>query len=301
MTGMVSLEVTMFFLILVGFAVKKFRLVGEQGKAVITDLVVNLVLPCNIIKSFMIEFNMQTLRSFAVILLISLILQAGCVLMGRLLYGKDKSGRSKCLQFGIICSNAGFLGNPIAEEAFGSMGLALASIYLIPQRIVMWSAGISVFSDGVNKKQILKQTLTHPCIIACEIGLVIMLGQISLPQVLTDLITDISGCNTVLSTMVIGMILSDINAKKIWDADIFKYTVIRLLIIPFLVYVPCRLLELPDLVTGVSVMLAGMPAGATTSILALKYHADEEFGTNLVIFSTVCSIVTIPLWGFILG
>ena len=101
--------------------------------------------------------------------------------------------------------------------------------------------------------------------------------------------------------MVIGMILADINMEKIWDRDIFKFTVLRLLIIPALVYLPCRLLNMPYLVTGVSVMLAGMPAGATTSILALKYHADEEFGTNLVIFSTVCSIVTIPLWGIILG
>ena len=64
MTGMVSLEVTMFFLILVGFAVKRFRLVGEAGKGVLTDLVVNLILPCNIIKSFMIEFDMQVLKGF---------------------------------------------------------------------------------------------------------------------------------------------------------------------------------------------------------------------------------------------
>ncbi|HIV34282.1 MAG TPA: AEC family transporter [Candidatus Blautia intestinigallinarum] len=301
MTGMVSLEVTMFFLILVGFAVKRFRLVGEAGKGVLTDLVVNLILPCNIIKSFMIEFDMQVLKGFLSILLISTVLQAGCILLGRLLYGRDHSGKSKCLQFGVICSNAGFLGNPVAEEAYGSMGLALASIYLIPQRIVMWSAGIAVFSNGIDKKQILKQTLTHPCIIACNIGLVLMFTQFPLPQFVVDLITDLSGCNTVLSMMVIGMILADINMEKIWDRDIFKFTVLRLLIIPALVYLPCRLLNMPYLVTGVSVMLAGMPAGATTSILALKYHADEEFGTNLVIFSTVCSIVTIPLWGIILG
>ncbi len=300
MASMMSLEVTMFLLILVGFAVKRFRLVGEAGKNVLTDLVINLILPCNIIRSFLIEFDMQVLHGFLSILLISTVLQAGCILLGRILYGRDKSGKSKCLQYGTICSNAGFLGNPVAEETFGSMGLALASIYLIPQRIVMWTAGIAVFSNGVNVKQIVKQTLTHPCIVACNIGLVLMFTQLPLPGFLVELIDDLSSCNTVLSMMVIGMIVADINIKKIWDRDIFVFTVIRLLVIPALVYVPCRLLHVQELVTGVSVMLAAMPAGATTSILALKYHADEEFGTNLVIFSTLCSIFTILLWGMIL-
>ena len=51
-------------------------------------------------------------------------------------------GRYKCLQYGTICSNAGFLGNPIAEGIYGAEGLVLASVYLIPQRIMMWSSKV---------------------------------------------------------------------------------------------------------------------------------------------------------------
>ena len=54
MDNMISLEMTMFFLILTGFAVRRLGLVGDRGKEGITDLVVNLILNCNIIKSFLI-------------------------------------------------------------------------------------------------------------------------------------------------------------------------------------------------------------------------------------------------------
>ena len=300
MDNMISMEMTMFFLILTGFAVRRLWLVGDRGKEGITDLVVNLILPCNIIKSFLIEFNTKILHSFLSILLISMFLQFGCILLAKLLYGKMQTDRSKSLQFGIICSNAGFLGNPVAEGVYGQMGLALASIYLIPQRIVMWSEGLAIFSKEIDKKQILKKVLLHPCIIACEIGLLLMLTQCPLPTVVKTFVGNLGDCNTILSMLVIGMIVSDIRLKEILDRDIIIYTVIRLLIIPALVYLPCTWLGLPEKVVGVSTLLAGMPAGATTSMLALKYHSDEKFATNLVIFSTAVSVLTIPLWARIL-
>ena len=85
MDNMISLEMTMFFLILTGFAVRRLGLVGDRGKEGITDLVVNLILPCNIIKSFLIEFNTKILHSFLSILLISMFLQFGCILLAKLL------------------------------------------------------------------------------------------------------------------------------------------------------------------------------------------------------------------------
>ena len=47
-----------------------------------------------------------------------------------------------------ICSNADFL-ESIAEGIYGAEGLVLASVYLIPQRIMMWSSGLAVFPEAV--------------------------------------------------------------------------------------------------------------------------------------------------------
>lgn len=103
-----------------------------------------------------------------------------------------------------------------------------------------------------------------------------------------------------MSMMVIGMILADINLKDFWDWTVVKYTVHRLIIIPAIVYIVCRFLPLSKTVLGLCVLLAAMPAGATTSILAEKYQVDSPFATKMVIFSTLLSLPTICLWSIFL-
>lgn len=300
MQQLVNLQFTMFSMIVAGVILKKAGIVGEEGQNNITDLVIFLILPCNIIKSFMVEFSTNILLTFAGVLIISILIQVVCSLLGRVLYQKMELPKKKCLQYGTICSNAGFLGNPVAEGVFGSLGLTLASIYLIPQRIVMWSAGISVFTESPDRKTLIKKVLTHPCIIACMLGVLLMVSQLQLPGFLTAAIQTVSSCNTALSMMVIGMILADMNAKSMLDKKVLYFTIIRLILIPVFVYLPCKLLSIDPLITGVCVLLAAMPAGATTSILASKYNGDAEFATNLVIVSTLASLLTTPVWSAIL-
>jgi predicted permease len=164
----------------------------------------------------------------------------------------------------------------------------------------MWSAGISVFTQSPNKRTLFKKVITHPCIIACIIGLILMFAQVTLPDFLYSSLQSLSNCNTALSMMVIGMILADIDIKNMVEGNVIYFTVIRLVVIPLLVYIPCRLLQLDSLITGVCVLLAAMPAGATTSILASKYNGDAAFATKCVVFTTLISIITTPIWSFIL-
>lgn len=300
MAELLNLQITMFSMVAAGVIAKKLGLVSREGQANITDLVIYLILPCNIIKSFMVEFSTDILVTFTSVLIISVLIQLVCSILGRVLFRNIEPEKKKCLQYGTICSNAGFLGNPVAEGVFGSMGLTLAAIYLIPQRIVMWSSGISIFTQSPSKKTLLKKVLTHPCIIACAIGILLMVIQIPLPSFIENPLITISNCNTALSMMVIGMILADINIKQMFDKKIYFYTFLRLILIPIIVYIPCHLLHVDSLVTGVCVLLAAMPAGTTTSILAAKYNGDAAFATNMTILSTLLSLITTPVWSFIL-
>lgn len=300
MQQLINLQFTMFSMVAAGMILKRIGMISQEGQSNITDLVIYLILPCNIIRSFMVEFNKDILITFAGVLGISIGIQLLCTILGHFLYNRIDSPQKKCLQYGTICSNAGFLGNPVAEGIFGTMGLTLASIYLIPQRIVMWSAGISVFTDSPNKKTLLKKVITHPCIIACIIGITLMISQFQLPGYLDASIRTFSNCNTALSMMVIGMILADINMKQMFDKRIFYFTTLRLVIIPILIYIPCRYFQVDSLITGVCVILVAMPAGATTSILASKYNGDAAFATNMVIFSTLVSLITTPIWSVVL-
>ena len=290
----------MFALIITGLILKKVGVVGKEAQKGMTNLVIDLILPCNIIYSFMIKFSSKIAQDFVVILVISILIQVFCVILGGVLYNKCSVKRKKCLRYATICSNAGFLGNPIAQGVFGMMGLTLASIYLIPQRIMMWSSGLAVFSGSSDKMKTLKKVVTHPCILACVLGIILMVTGLPLPPGLDGAVTAVGNCNTAMSMMVIGMILADIDLKDFWDWTVVKYTVHRLVVIPAVVYIVCSFLPLNKTVLGLCVLLPAMPAGGTTSILAEKYQVDSPFATKMVIFSTLLSLPTICLWSIFL-
>lgn len=300
MLTLINLQITLFSLVAVGFLLKKIHIVGSQGQKNINDMVIYLILPCNIVQAFLNGDSEGMFTVYMEIFLISIGIQVVSVIYGKVMFGKESAERSKNLQYGTICSNAGFLGNPIAEGIYGLEGLTLANIYLIPQRIMMWTAGLSIYSGSIDKKATIKKIVTHPCILANAIGIFMMVTGLSFPAGINGMISAVGNCNTAMSMMVIGMILADINPKDFWDPTVVKFTIHRLIIIPALVYLACLPLPLNKEVRGLCVLLAAMPAGATTSILAEKYQVDSPFATKMVIFSTLFSLPTICIWSMIL-
>lgn len=299
-TNLLNLQGQMFLLLLIGAILRKREILPEEAKRVLTDLVIYLVLPCNIINSFRVAFDPDYFRDFTIILIVACGIQVFCMILSKTLYNRESHDRKMVLQYATLVSNAGFMGNPIAEGVFGAQGLMYASIYLIPQRIVMWSAGLACFTEAGSKKELVKKVLTHPCIVAVYIGFFLMLTGCPLPAFVGDTIKMVGSGTTFLSMLLIGTIFADIRWRELVSIPVINYTILRLAVIPLATYLACRLAGVPSLITGVSVLLAGMPAGSTTALLASKYNGDYIFATKCVLFSTLMTMVTIPLWCLIL-
>ena len=101
------------------------------------------MLPCSIITSFEVELTSELLHQSIQVAVSSLVIQVGCWLLAHAAFRRCAAGRQPVLQYAVICSNAGFLGTPVAQGLFGAPGVVLASIYLIPQRVAMWTLGVA--------------------------------------------------------------------------------------------------------------------------------------------------------------
>lgn len=295
-SGLFEMQGMLFCVMILGMVLKKVGIVKGEGKALLTDLVIMVTLPASIIKSFQMEFNHQILMSCLVIMIVAVLIQLGAYVLGMILYPGFGEDRKKVLQYATICSNAGILGNPIAEGIFGGLGLLYASIYVIPQRVFMWSVGLTYFTEAPDRKTLAKKVMTHPCIVSVMIGFVIMLFQIQLPGFLSLTIKTVANANTFLAMALVGTILADVRIRDLPEKATIYYSVVRLFLIPFLVFVACRLAGVDATVTGVSVVLSGMPAASVTAVMALKYGKDAVFATKCVVLSTLLSMVTVPIW-----
>ena len=297
-----NLQGQLFALLAVGALLRKVGLFSEHTKGFLTDLVLYVTLPSSIILSFRMDVSREILLSFSIIFFVSVGIQLFCFLLSKVTYGKQEQGKKSVLRYGLLVSNAGFLGLPIAGELFGAAGFMYASIYLIPQRIVMWTAGLSIFSPAaVNKKQAALKVILHPCMVAVYIGLLWMLFPVKIPSFMEMTLSSLASCTTALSMMLIGSLFAEMKKEHLHiDRNLVSFSLLRLGFIPLVSFVATKLLGLNPLIIGVSVILAAMPGGSSTVILASKYGRDTIYASKLVIVSTFLSLVSIPIWGMVL-
>lgn len=298
---MISLQIEIFLLIVVGYLLAKFGYFDKNTRTQLTNIILTVILPCSIVKSFQMEMTKELLMNTLMILIISFGIQGLYALTNRVLYQKLPADRKACCQYGTMVSNAGFMGMPIAESVFGSTGLLYASIFLIPQRIFMWSSGLSLFAK-TESGSVFKKVATNPCIIAIYIGIIVMIAKmygINLPAPVTQTLAAISSCNTALSMFVIGGILTEVSGDEILDKEVFFYSFVRLIALPLIILFITRLLRLDVLPANVCVLLSAMPAASATAMLAQKYNANAKYASKLVFVSTMLSLITLPIITFL--
>ena len=153
----------------------------------------------------------------------------------------------------------------------------------------------------MEKKKVIKKMLMHPCLVAIYLGLLCMITQVQLPSVTLNTVKYIGNCNSALTMFIIGTILTDVPLKSIVSRDTVKFSVLRLALLPAAALGVGLLLHLEPTALGVSVLMTGMPAGATAAIFAAKYGSDAPFAAQNVVFTTFLSMLTLPLWAYAVG
>lgn len=295
---MASLQIQIFLLLVVGYWLAKKGYFNKETRKQVTDIVLTVVLPCAIIKSFQLKLTYELMISAVMVLIVCVGIQIMYGFINLFLWNRLEINKKICCKYGTMVPNGSYMGMPIVESIYGSTGLLYASIFLISQRIFMWSTGISLFA-GKNEKNIAKKVLTHPCIVYIYIGVVLMLlGYVGIepPKPINKTIAAIGQCNTALSMFVIGGILSEVNPKEIFDKIAIIFALCRLVVLPMIVLVIVRYIIPMDTLAGnVCIVLTGMPAASATAMLAQKYNVDPGFASKIIFVSTVFSLVTLPL------
>ena len=301
MKSLLTMQGMMFLMILIGAGMRKIQIVTTEGRRSMTNLVVNLILPSNILYAFS-KADASAFRSMLVVVAMAFLIQLAWYLLSRVLWrGMDESRRG-VMRYAFQFSNCGYLGNPVIEGLYGAPGLVYASVFLLPVRLFMWSVGLECFQKGAGSlRKTIERALTHPCVVATILGVVWMFFPVGLPDFLYNTISGFNQCLTPMTMLVIGFIMAETDLKKMFCKDLFVITVLRLLIQPLAVLAACRLLNLEALVAEVVTVLVSMPVANTTALLASQHDCDYTFASNVVVFTTLVSMITIPLYSLLVG
>lgn len=295
MGNVIQTQLMMLCLIGVGVLVAKIKLVSPQVTGVLSTLVVNVFLPCNLVSVFMSkDFDTGLIGSFVAAAVAGTVACTAVFFGSKLLFAKVKDDRNLILRYALLNPNVGFVGIPVIGGLYGQIGLFYLSAFLIPLNIFMWGFGLSYF-EKMDMRNTLVKILKNPPLIGIAAGIVLMLSGLTVPQFIADTLSSLGACTTPMSLLVTGAVLAGISPKSIINGPSVYYSILRLVLIPLAAMGIMMLCGLPPLVTAVTVMSLAMPAATAVVMVAQIYKGNAGYGSQIIFISTVISMVTIPL------
>ena len=288
----------LFLLLVLGFVLFKCHIFDEYTNKKISALIVNVASPMLIISSIA---GVEGSNKSIVFLMIGagILMYIGFIILGKIInrifpFPKKDWPVYECM---VVFANTGFMGYPVLLDVFGQEAVFYASLIHMAFNFFVYTYAIMCLTKGDDSefKLNFKQLLT-PGIILIFVGIFIYLFDIQLPSVLMDTINSVGSLTAPLSMMMIGSSLAVYPIKDSFtDWRSYLFACVRLLIIPFVTMLICRLIHIDPYYANITIITNAMPVGSMVLMLATQYNANVKIVTRNIVVSTLLSVITIPI------
>lgn len=288
----------LFLLLVLGFVLFKCHIFDEYTNKKISALIVNVASPMLIISSIA---GVEGSNKSIVFLMIGagILMYIGFIILGKIInrifpFPKKDWPVYECM---VVFANTGFMGYPVLLDVFGQEAVFYASLIHMAFNFFVYTYAIMCLTKGDDSefKLNFKQLIT-PGIILIFVGIFIYLFDIQLPSVLMDTINSVGSLTAPLSMMMIGSSLAVYPIKNSftdWRSYVFAF--VRLMIVPFVTMIMCRLLHIDAYYANITIITNAMPVGSMVLMLATQYNANVKIVTRNIVVSTLLSVITIPI------
>ena len=191
--------------------------------------------------------------------------------------------------------NAVTLGFPFVLFAFGEEGLRLAAVLIATNSLPHYGVGLFVAARSTHStSQAMRKLIRMPAPYAVITALLFRALNISLPLAVLEPIDILGRAGIPVLLITIGIELGRIqigmNHSEIWGV-----VVLRLLVGPLVAWGGITLLGLTGLLGQVVVLQASMPTAIMPIVFAREFGGNIQFISRSVLFTTLCSIVTLSI------
>jgi predicted permease len=220
----------------------------------------------------------------------------------------ETPARFATLALSAVRGNHFFVGVPIIYLAMGDRGVEAAILILAFSLVVMESISIgsgqlAVFGvlSWKSAKNTCLQLLKNPLFITCFFGLLLVFAGVThLFLWLDETLKILANISTGVAFLMLGaqLHLENILQKTL---SVWKILLFKLALLPVVTYSIFAFCGLSEEMIQAGVLLAAMPVGVNTAIIAREMGMDSEYCAMGVAVTTLCSLFTLPLWIKLLG
>jgi malate permease and related proteins len=305
--GIIQQLLPVYLLILVGAGLRRVGLTKRENDDAILHLVFNVMYPCFILDNILGSSSVKDPSSVAwgvgLGFLFPVIGMAlAWVVAGWLGYAKGSGRRTFALSSGI--QNFGYTAIPVVQQLWvGTGAMAMLFVHNLGTELAIWSVGVMLISG--EKKIPWKRLLNGP-VVAVIAGLLLVAldwdgmrisdaGE-AVPGVIRTTFKWLGVGAFPLAIFTTGGIMMDMIGKERFSLKAsIGGSVLRLAVIPCVMLLGARFLGPPVELKQVLIVQAAMPAAMTPILLAKLYGGRPSVAVEIVVASTVLSLITLPL------
>lgn len=200
-------------------------------------------------------------------------------------------------------SNYLIFGTAVAESIYGFGNFGMVTL-LGSIAIPLFNAEAAILLEkarngSASGKKLLLAVVKNPTVIATILGLSVNFTGIILPEMVLDVVQDLTGLTTPLSFLSIGVTLSlgAVTKKKY----LISATVLRLIVLPVVFLSIAVLLGFRGQELCALMILFGAPVAVSSYPMAVAMDADGEFAAQMVAYTTVFCLPTIFVFTLVLN
>ena len=292
---------TLAVMIGVGFAGEKVGFFTEKAARLCNNLLFYVITPCVIVNSFLnVEYTPQNASGFFISLGCAAALHIVGMIAMSFLFKKGDGNKNAVFRYASMYSNMGYMGLPLSKAVLdavtgnGDMGVFYCSAAVTCFNIFAFTHGIHIMS-GEGKFD-LKKLILNPGAISVLVGLPLFIFNIDLPSILATPVSSIGSMNTPLAMMMLGTYLAGANIKDaLTQKNIYFAAFLKLLFFPLLLIGAFRLVGITGEILIVAAVFISAPTATNTVMFAAKYDKDTALASQVCGFSTLLSILTMPV------
>ena len=298
-----NIVLPIFLILSLGYILKKLKILDELTTKNMNSVNFKVFLPLllfyNVYKTDLsVVFNPKLLI-FSIISVILVFLLLFIIIP---LLEKDNRKRGVIIQ-GIFRSNFVIFGVPVCEALFGQNATGVASMLIavvVPLFNFLAVICLEIYRGGnINFKKIIKGIITNPLIIASIIGLFFIYFKIKLPTPIEKTINDISKIATPLAFILLGSSFT-FSAFSVYIKQLSITLLGKLIIVPGIVLYIAALLGFRNVELTCLLSVFASPTAVSSYTMAEQMDGDSILAGQIVVLTSIISIITVFLWIFIL-
>ena len=303
-----DIMIIIILLILTGYLSKYLKILKEQDRTVLNNIVVYIAMPSTIFLTIMSNVSPSDLPQYIKLPFLIFITFALCGGIGYIIGNLLKLNKESLGGLILVCglANTGFLGYPIIYGFYGSEGLSRAIFCdiggVLTSLLFGTYVGITFGKSNIDKnknvlKSVIKELLKFPPLMTALFSILLISLGISIsniPEFFTTTISYLSNATIPLIMISLGLSLSPSSAKFGIKYGIIA-TIVRMGIAPLIILGSSIIFSIDGLDKNVLLLESAMPSAMMALVFAVLYNLDVKLVASACFITTVSSFVILPI------